>query len=261
LQTFFSKYGVWESKKNCRTLVVISCGLERYRLAVSTMNHAYLGLIRIPAAFSEVSLPLGFQTDPARQSIYAEGSWIQEACRFLEIAQVEYNLADTHQGLDELAKYDMVFLPTADFMDPNEQEKFLEFADRGGHLVFGPGLPTLDGGMNPASVFKNAIQNPGTQTHGAGNITYLTSFDMAKDLITADLPNVVLLDNPNLRLTIRGGATNLIFLANPTGANQRSMLISSWPLRGVWNAPEETQTGSVTTEIGPQTVQVWEVLK
>jgi beta-galactosidase len=261
LQAFFVKYGVWESKKNCRTLVAISCDLERYRLAVSTMNHAYLGLIRIPAAFSEVSLPLGFQTDPARQSIQADGSWIQEACRFLENSQVEYNLADTHQVSDELAKYDMVFLPTADFMDPKEQEKFLEFADRGGHLVFGPGMPTLDGGMNPASILKNAIQNPGTQPHGAGKITYLPSFDTARELITADMPNVVLLDNPNLHLTIRGGATNLVFLANPTGVNQRSLMISSWPLRGAWNAPMETQTGSVTAEVAPQTVQVWEVLK
>jgi beta-galactosidase len=240
---------------------VLSCDLERYRLAVSTMNQSYLGLIRIPAVFSELSLPLGFQTDPARQSIHAEGSWIQEACRFLENAQVEYNLADTHQGLDELAKYDIVFLPTADFMDPTEQAKFMEFADRGGHLVFGPGLPTLDSGMNPASVLKNAIQNEGTQNHGGGKITYLASFDAAKDLITSDLPNVVLLDNPNLRLTIRGGSSILVFLANPTGANQRSMIISSWPLRGAWNAPEETQTGSVTAEIGPHTVQVWEVLK
>jgi beta-galactosidase len=160
-----------------------------------------------------------------------------------------------------MAKYDMVFLPTADFMDLREQEKFLEFADRGGHLVFGPGLPTLDGRMNPGSVLKNAIQIPGTQTRGAGKITYLPAFDPAKELITADMPNVVLLDNPNLRLTIRGGSSNLVFLANPTGVNQRSMMISSWPLRGVWNAPEETQTGSVTAEIGPHTVQVWEVLK
>jgi beta-galactosidase len=261
LHDFFSKYGVWESKKNCRTLVLLSCELERYHQAVSTMNCAYLGLIHIPSVFSEISLSLGFQTDPARQSIHEEGSWILEACRFLENVQVEYNLADTHQVLDELAKYDMVFLPTADFMNIREQEKFLEFADRGGHLVFGPGLPTLDGAMNPALALKGAIQEPGTQTHGVGKITYLTSFDAAKDLITADMPNVVLLDNPNLRLTIRGGSSILVFLVNPTGASQKSMMISSWPLRGVWNAPEETQTGSVITEIAPFTVQVWEVLK
>jgi hypothetical protein len=115
--------------------------------------------------------------------------------------------------------------------------------------------------MNPGSILKNAIQIPGTQTRGSGKITYLPAFDAAKELITADIPNVVLLDNPDLRLTIRGGSYNLVFLANPTTANQRSMIISSWPLRGVWNAPEETQTGSVTTEIGPHTVQVWEVLK
>ncbi len=261
LSAFFAQYRIWESKKNCRTLLLISRSLERYHVAFSTLNHAYLGLLRIPKIFSEVPSSLGFQTEPMQQSIQEEGSWIQEACRYLENAQVEYNLADAHLMLDELTKYDMVFVPTVDFMDPKEQEKLLEFAGRGGHLVFGPALPSLDERMNPASVFGGAIQVPGTQTRDSGKITFLPSFDLAKDLITPDMPNVVLLDNPNLRLTIRGGTSILVFLANPTTAPQRSMMISSWPLRGVWNAPAETQTGSVTAEVGPLTVEVWEVLK
>jgi beta-galactosidase len=261
LGAFFSKYKIWDSKKNCRTLVLISCGLEKYHSAFSTLNYAYLGLLRIPELFSEVPSALGFQTEPLRQSILEEGSWIQEAFRYLENAQVEYNVANTRLMLDELTKYDMVFVPTADFMDPKEQEKLLEFADRGGHLVFGPALPTLDERMNPASVFGGAIQVPGTQNRESGKLTFLPSFDQAKDLITPDMPNVVLIDNPNLRLTIRGGSSILVFLANPTSTIQRSMMISSWPLRGAWNAPEETQTGSVTAEVAPFTVQVWEVLK
>ena len=163
--------------------------------------------------------------------------------------------------LDELTKYDMVFVPTADFMDPKEQEKLLGFAERGGHLVFGPALPTLDERMNPASVLGAAIPAPGTQNRESGKVTFLPSFDLAKDLITPDMPNVVLLDNPNLRLTIRGGSTILVYLANPTSTPQRSLMISSWPMRGAWNAPGETQAGSVTTEVAPFSVQVWEVLK
>ncbi len=262
LSAFFTQYKIFDSKKNCRTLVLISSGLEKYHSAFSTLNHAYLGLLRIPKLFSEVPSSLGFQTEPMRQSILEEGSWIQEACRYLEGAQVEYNLANSRLMLDELTKYDMVFVPTADFMDPKEQEKLLEFADRGGHLVFGPALPTLDERMNPASIFGAAIQVPGTQNRESGKITFLPSFDQAKDLITPDMPNVVLIDNPDLRLTIRGGSSILVFLANPTSTMQRSMMISSWPLRGVWNAPAaETQTGSVTAEVAPLTVQVWEVLK
>jgi beta-galactosidase len=262
LSAFFEQYRIWESKKNCRTLVLIARGLERYHAAFSTLNQAYLGLLRLPLVFSKVPSALGFQTEPVLQSFREEGSWIREACRYLEHAQVEYNLADTHLVLDELTKYDMVFVPTADFMDPQEQEKFLEFAGRGGHMVFGPALPTLDNRLNPASGFSAAIQVPGTQIRDSGKITFLPSFDQAKDLITPDMPNVVLLDNPNLRLTIRGGSTILVFLANPTDTEQRSMMISSWPLRGVWNAPAaETQTGSVTAEVAPYSVQVWEVMK
>ena len=116
--------------------------------------------------------------------------------------------------------------------------------------------------MTPASVFGGVLSSPGTQARESGKITFLPSFDQATDLITADMPNVVLLDNPNLRLTIRGGSSILVFLANPTNAAQRSIMISSWPLRGVWNTPTvETQAGSVTAEVAPFTVQVWEVMK
>jgi beta-galactosidase len=261
LGAFFTQFKIWDSKKNCRTLVLISAGLERYHNAFSTLDHAYLGLLRIPKPFSEIVAVPGFQSDPQRQSILAEGSWIREACRYLEAAQVEYNLGDTRMMLDDFSKYDMVFVPTADFMDRKEQERLLEFVDRGGNLVFGPAIPTLDERMNPASVFGTAVQAPGTQPRESGKITFLPSFESAADLITPDMPNVVLLDNPNLRLTIRGGSAILVFLANPTAVPQKSLMISSWPLRGVWNAPGGTQTGAVTAEVAPYTVQVWEVLK
>jgi beta-galactosidase len=240
---------------------LISKNLERYHSAFSTLNHAYLGFLRVPQAFSEVSSSLGYHTDPVRQSVLEEGSWIREACVYLEAAQVEYNLADVHLMIDDMTKYDMIFVPTADGKDPKDQQKLLEFAGRGGHLVFGPALPTFDDRLNPASVFAGAIQSPGTQAYESGKITFLPSFDQAQDLITPDMPNVVLLNNPDLRLTIRGGASILVFIANPTDKVQQSMVISTWPLKGVWNAPVETQSGSVTVELRPFSVQVWEVLK
>lgn len=263
LNEFFSKYGVLESKKYCRTLVLLPWGLDRYRRAFTTLNHAYLGLLHIPAQFSDVKSTLGFQTDPARQSFQEDGNWISEVFRFLESGQMEYNISDTHAAMDDLTKYDAIFLPTADFMDVKEQEKLLQVADRGGHLIFGPGIPTLDSQMVSASVLGSHVEGPGTRTHGLGKITLLTSFDpeTTRELITADMPNSILQDNPNIHVTIREGNVMLVFLANPTGSAQRSMLISSWPMRGVLNAPEETQSGSVVTEIHPYSVQVWEVLK
>lgn len=263
LTGFFEKYNIWNSKKYCRTLILLPWGLDRYCRAFSTLNHAYLGLLHIPAVFSEVKSALGFQTEPSRQSFQEDGNWLSEVFRFLENGQIEYNLSDTHAPMEDLTKYDTIFLPTADFMDSSEQEKLLGFADRGGHLVIGPAIPTLDNQMIPASVFGQHVQGPGTQAHGVGKITLLTSFDpeSTKELVTADMPNLVLQDNPNIRLTIREGNSMLVFLANPTSSQQRSMLISSWPMRGVLNAPEETQSGSVTTDLLPYSIQVWEVLK
>jgi beta-galactosidase len=261
LMAFFSKYRIWESKKNCRTLVLISKNLERHHSAFSTLNHAYLGLLRVPHAFSEVPSSLGFHTDPVRQSILEEGSWVRDACVYLEREQVEYNLADVHLMIDDMTKYDMLFVPTADGKDPKDQEKLLEFAGRGGHLVFGPALPAFDDRFHPASVFAEAIHEPGTVAYESGKITFLPSFDQARDLITPDMPNVILLNNSDLRLTIRGGSSILVFIANPTDKAQQSMVISNWPLKGVWNAPEAAQPGSATVELRPFSAQVWEVLK
>jgi hypothetical protein len=117
--------------------------------------------------------------------------------------------------------------------------------------------------MAPASVLANHIQVPGTQSYGPGKITMLASMDSesAKELIRPDMSNPVLLDNPNLRLTVREGSATLAYLANPTGFAQKTMLISSRPLRGVWNAPEGAQSGTVTAECNPYSVQVWEVVQ
>jgi beta-galactosidase len=262
LKDFITQNQVWDRKKAVRVLVLLPFSLERYHRFFSTTDQAYLGLLRVPAAFSEVQSSLGFQTEPAHQSVLEENNWISEIFQFLEQAQVEYNISDTHAPLDELNKYGMIFLPTADFMDTKEQEKLLAFVDHGGHLVIGPGLPTQDGSMLPVSVLANHIQAPGSQSYGAGKIILLSKLDAesVKSILRPEMENSIVTDNPNLRLTIREGNATLVFLANPTGDAQKTRMVSSRPLQGLWNVPGDIRKSPVTTELKPFTIQVWEVI-
>ncbi len=262
LNDFISMHQVWNSKKVARAVVLLSFALERYRRFFSTADQAFLGLLHVPAVLSELDSSLGFQTEPARQSVLEENNWISEAFQLLERSQVEYNISDTHAPLDELKKYDLVFLPTADFMDTQEQEKLLSFVDQGGHLVIGPGLPARDAAMLPATVLANHIQAPGSRSYGAGKITLLSKLDSesAKDVLRPEIRNSILADNPNVRLTIREGSPTLVFLANPTGNAQNTVLTSPRLLQGLWNVPEEIRKSPVATEVKPFTIQVWEVI-
>ncbi len=258
LNDFISQYQVWSSKKVARALVLLPYGLERYRRLFSTMNQAYLGLLHVPAMFSEMPSSPVLLTESARQSVLEENNWVSEIFQALEQAQVEYNLSDTHAPPDAWNEYGMIFLPTADFLDSTEQEKILSFVERGGHLVVGPALLTLE----PASALTKLCQAPEPQVYGAGKIIPLQAVnaESINGILRPGMKSSLVLDNPKVRLTIREGTPTLFFLANPTDEVQKTSLASPWPVRCLWNAPENTQGENVTTELKPFTIQVWEAV-
>jgi beta-galactosidase len=262
LKDFLFQNQVWNSKKIARALVLVPFALERYLRLFSTMDQAFLGLLRLPAAFSEAQSSPGYPTESARQSVVEENNWISEIYQSLEQAQVEYNISDTHAPLEELNRYGMIFLPAIDYMDAKEQEKLLAFVDHGGHLVIGLARPAQDASLPLASALAKFNRGPEPQVHGAGKIILLTKLDSesVKNILRPDMGNSIVPDNLNLRLTIREGTPTLVFLANPTGKTQQTSLVSPRPLHGVWNAPGEMRTSPVMTELKPFTIQVWEVI-
>ncbi len=251
-----------QTDKVSKVLVLFNYELARFSAAARTLQHGYLGLLDVPPALGEIPVDLGYSCDPgAVNDRHNPTSWLRRVWTKLEAAQVDFNLSDTHATPAILAKYPLVVVPTADFMDVDEQQRLIDYACDGGHLVIGPVVPTLDRLMRPSSVLGRYIEQPGTVQAGKGWITLLGEPEGLSEPIIGAFVNDITLDNPALRLTIRAGdRATLCFVANPTAQEQRATLRSPYPLHGVWNA-SATDSGQQCVALPPYTIGIWQVLR
>jgi beta-galactosidase len=263
LNDFLSRNQVWESQKVARVLVLLPFNMERFNRFIHSMDQVFLGLLGVPESFSDAHTTREFPSEYARQTVLAKNEWISAIFQCLEQVHVEYNIADTHAPQDVLNKYAMIFLPTADLLEAQEQEKLLAYMDHGGHLVLGSSMSVPNASAFSSSMLAKHIQEPGSKPYGAGRITLLPSpeAESVSKIIRPDIAHPIVPDNPKVRLTIRQGASSLVFLANPTAEEQETKLKTPWPLRGIWNATGTKQGDAINITIKPLSVQVWEVVK
>jgi|WetSurMetagenome_2_1015567.scaffolds.fasta_scaffold06420_3 beta-galactosidase len=271
LREFLTAYQVPESVKTCQALILANNSLERFRLAVSESDLAYLDLLQVPRLLLENAPRFNFSVDPYPESLLHSGSnWISDLCRFLESQQVEFDLSDTDAPLKVLNQYKLVFLPVCDFINQQDFDKFMDYVQRGGHLVMGPGQPSLDEHFRELHLAKaflgqilyqyKKMATPGTETIDMGKITWQPNIPDLQPLISKEMQNKIQYSNPDLRLTIREGAHQLVYLCNPTDKQQTTNIISPFPLKGVWNVPGMAFSGIFQTVLNPVSVQVWEVI-
>ena len=263
LRQFLTDSHVLEGKKVARALILLNYDMERYHLAVSGFDDAFLGLIHVPRQFLEISHHFDFAQAPYNQSIrYPGRNWLSDLLQLLESRQIEFNISDTHASMEVLAMYDTIFLPMCDFIAQADFEKLIEFVERGGHLIMGPGQPVLNGQFQPLITSKYQKLNlPGTVPAGLGELSWHPEVAPVEKILSAAIQNKVLHDNPELHLAVHEGPRHLIFLANSTRQRQTATLVSPWTLRGVWNLPDQRYEGSFPVEINPFSVQVWEVVQ
>jgi beta-galactosidase len=268
---FLTTLRVLESKKFARCLILVNHDIERFHLAVSEYDLAYLGLLPFPNSFSRTSHRLEFMRDPYPESIREDSkNWFSDLYQLLNSQQIEFNLTDSSAPLIALNKYEMVFLPTVDFIRQQDFDKVADYVQRGGHLVVGPGFPGLNEKLQTMSMIKvvmgqliyklEKVEHPGTIPIGKGKLTWQPDVEAIKELLTPAMQNAILHDNPALWSTIREGPHNLMFLANPTRQEQTTNITSPLTLKGVWGIPEKPFKGIFQTMIRPMSVQIMEVL-
>jgi beta-galactosidase len=271
LLNFITSLRVFETKKLARCLVMLHHDIERFHLSVSDFDLAYLGLLPVPETFSQIPHGLTFEVDPFPLSIREKNkNWLADLLQLFQKQQIEYNVTDSDAPLRRLNNYEMVFMPMADFVRQSDFEKLLDYVQRGGHLVLGPGMPSLNEKLGELILIKvimgqlmykfERMQSPGTITMGNGKFTWQNNIDAIEELLPTSLQNPILHDNPSLFLTIREGPHNLMFLANPTHEDQTTSIISTSTLKGVWNLPEKQFKGIFQAIVRPLSVQVMEVL-
>jgi beta-galactosidase len=271
LGDFLDAYKVLESRKVSNALVLINSAIEQYRSAATNSDWPYLDLLGVPKPKREPPPHFNFSVDPYPESISHPGTnWISELIGFLESQQVEFNLSDTNVPIGVLNKQKMVFLPTCDFIQQAVFDRLMDFVQRGGHLIMGPSQPSLNEHFQTLHLMKAVLNQfiykyermeaPGTVTMGNGKVTWQSDISTLRPLITKEIQNPVQLNNPNLRLTVRDGEHQLIFICNPTDQQQTTNIISTQPLKGTWNVQDATFTGIFQSVLNPISVQVWEAI-
>src|SRR6185503_726735 len=228
---FLHQYRFWQFKRQRRVLVVLNYDLGRYAAMASTLNYAHADLYNLPPELFEVDLNLGLRCNPLAESKEdVPGGWLHTLLRELENHGVDYDLADTHLGLERLSGYPLVCLSAGDFMDIGDQRRLLQYVEAGGTLLIGPEMPYLDPVLQPGSVLGQYLKSPGTVSVGHGRIVWVPTPRLESEL-TPFLPQPEYrCTAPQVDLAVhQDGQRALLFAANPSTAPVEARLMFDGP--------------------------------
>jgi len=260
LLAFLNRYQFWKFERQPKVLALFNYDLGRYTAMASTLHYAHADLYGLPPELFEVELDLGLRWAVPREG---EG-WLSALVEELETRFVDYDLADSHLTADRLARYSLIGLETADFMNAEDQQRLLAYARAGGHLLLGPGMPYLDAALRPCRVFGEHLETPGTVQIGSGCLTWVEE-DTLPTILTKHLPPVEYrCDQPAVHLSLhRNNGQALLFAANPTNTSLETRLHFSGrrTFDPAWGASQALQgEGAVPLALPAYSVQIWEAI-
>lgn len=80
-------------------------------------------------------------------------------------SKIPFHIGDTDLDRPALSRYQVIFLPTFDFMSEELQQKILDYVDKGGTAVIGPELPYLNTEMRNCTILADSalLKPPNTR--------------------------------------------------------------------------------------------------
>ena len=228
-------------------------------------------LVSFPGDFLET--PSGFSEYPNYMTVseqtlgFAEPIQLAKTDRFwacyhgLAKAGIAYLLSDTALDPAQWSQRRALVLTSYEFLNAKLQADLLAYARAGGAVVLGPGVPTLDEAMRPATILADAIEGAtgtsivangatvGTShTVGAGRIVVLQSVDDAAAALDAALAGIDLTrftrndDRVDVAIHALPGETSraIVFVCNPTADLIDVMVSLAQPIK----AATELWTGA-----------------
>ena len=290
LTAFLHRYRFWRFRRDRQVLVLRNYDLGRYAAATGRCTTPTPICWVCPPSFSRADVDLKSALGRAAEADeHRCDTWFGTLGASLPTVARLRPGRYTRQP-QRLAKYSLIFLSAADFMDLNDQQRILEAVAAGATVVVGPGLPYTD----PDNA---APRHPGPLPERArrGALSARGRLIWAEQ---ADLPKLISLlaptpefrcSDPAIALTvwrndeyqvtsteapIPGRPSSIVhspsssvgkllrFAANPT-AQARTVCLTfegERTLRAVWRS-EELLTGrqSVDFELQPYAVSIWEV--
>ncbi len=266
LSTFLERYPLGAFQRQTPVVVLHNYDMGRYDAMASTLHYAHVDLLGLPEELGVVDLDLGFRWDVGRESNHRRSdNWLGLVFQQLQQHQIDYDLADTHIDPQRLQRYAIACVPTVDFMDASDQQRLLDYVEKGGCVILGPGMPYLDSSLRPSSVLSKVAQQPGEVKHGAGCLIWATP-DTLATFLTQHLPTpAARWDAPAIEVVEQvGEQQRLLYVANPEERQQQVTITFDAPrhLSPVWGAAEAPAPvgagAQVTLDLAPYTIQIWE---
>lgn len=261
---FAQAYQLWSMRRAPEVLVLLNFDLGRYAALASSLHFAHVDLYALPRALFQVDLDLNLRWDIAHEADdRRHDNWLGSVFQRLEMRQIDYDIADTHVDLPRLSRYPLVFVPMVDFMDAEDQAHLLAYAEQGGQLVIGPGLPYLDPALSPCEVLQKVVTEPGKTRVGAGCIWWVSQEQVPGTVDALSSPSAFWCDDMQVRLVQQTNKDHtLLFVANPTASPRKTIIhfLGTHRLQRVWGgACAFVGEGEIPITLEPYTVQIWEV--
>jgi beta-galactosidase len=270
LMSFVQQYKLWSWRRSPGALVLLNFDMGRYAALASSLHLAHTDLYGFPRELFNVDLDLDLQWDVAHEADDRRyNNWLGTVIGTLEKCHIDYDLSDSHVDLTRLARYPLVFVPTVDFMDAEDQACLLTYVEQGGQLIIGPGLPYLDPALHPCEVWKKYVDKPGKTEIGAGSIWWVSQQEVPTTIDTLATPGEYQCDDSQIQLVLQmNKETSMLFVANPTTLQREAVVHfpGTRRLKRVWGDQASTDRsilsgeGAVALQLEPYTVQIWEVL-
>jgi beta-galactosidase len=262
---FAHHYQLWSVRRSPRALVLLNFDLGRYAALASTLHVAHADLYGFPHALFQVDLDLGLCWDIAHEADErSHENWLGTVITRLEERSVDYDISDTHLDLSRLRRYPLVFVPMVDFMDAEDQRRLLAYARQGGQLALGPGLPYLNPALAPCEVLQPVVPGPGKHEVEAGSIWWTSQQEVPAVVDALAESGEYWCNDPQIHLVLQKNELHtLLFVANPTVHQLTTRIAFPSPrsLHRVWGeACSCCGAREIAVQLGPYTVQIWEVL-
>lgn len=261
LSAFLQQHPLERYQRERAVLVLFNFDLFRQAAAATLLHYPHVDLLNLPHELFQADLELGLKHDVHFEASYTNrDNWLGQLLIDLAARHVDYDLADTHIDAARLSSYPIVYLQATDFMSPSDQSKLLAYAQRGGHLIVGPGMPYLDAALKPASVLSQYLKQPGTASIGQGRLTWAP----AEMLAGIGLPTPEYqCDQPQVEVMVmRYNGTTLLALANSSARDLEAQVTfaGSRTFRSVWGKAQ-TLAANHQAAFSPAaySIQIWEV--
>jgi len=264
LSAFLKRYQFWQYSRHPQALVMLNYDLGRYAALASTLHYAHTDLYGLPSDLFKVDLDLNFRWDVlAEANEHNLHNWLGTTVQSLHRHGTDYNLADSHISDERLRQYPLVFLPSVDFMDADDQQHLLAYVQNGGHLLLGPGMPYLDPALQPCKILGGYLTEPGFAEVGRGKITWVQQHEV-ESLIKNIVPAAeYTCAHPAIDMTLHCSSEHtLLFIANP----QAQTIETSIHFKGermfqrAWGGASTCRAQNrLSITLTPYSVQIWEV--